>query len=195
MGQYYNALTERGGEIKSYDIRVEGGAYHGIKLLEHSYWDNEFMKAMTADIYHNKTRVAWVGDYADYYKFNRAEAPDPKTLFKYAWGMFMIEPIRKQELSLDGKFLVNHTKKLYVDCTKYYALNKYEWRHGQFECIHPLSLLTACGNGLGGGDYRNIYPDFESVGSWCWDEISVEDEAPKDYEETMYKFIEKKQLD
>lgn len=54
--------------------------------------------------------------------------------------------------------------------------------------IHPLPLLTAIGNGLGGGDYYGINTD--DVGTWAWNEISVEDEPPVEYTEVKYTFRE-----
>ena len=32
-------------------------------------------------------------------------------------------------------------------------------------------LLTAIGNGRGGGDYHDEYPNFDIVGSWAMNEI------------------------
>jgi hypothetical protein len=47
-------------------------------------------------------------------------------------------------------------------------------------CIHPLPLLTCIGNGYGGGDYMRPTPssDYDMVGAWAWDEISIEDDSP-----------------
>ena len=55
---------------------------------------------------------------------------------------------------------MNHTKKVYVK------------KNGRF---HPLSLLTAEGNGSGGGDYYG--PNIDMVGTWARDIISMEDEV------------------
>jgi hypothetical protein len=54
--------------------------------------------------------------------------------------------------------------------------------------IHPLSLLTAEGNGRGGGDYRGAHEDL--VGSWARDVISVEREAPAGFTELECEFSE-----
>jgi len=59
---------------------------------------------------------------------------------------------------------VNHTKKEYV----------VKPRKGEY---HPLSLLTAEGNGRGGGDYRGS----GDVGRWARDIISMEDDIPEGY--------------
>lgn len=39
----------------------------------------------------------------------------------------------------------------------------------EFWCVNPLPVLTACGNGRGGGDYRD--DDDINVGSWAFDLI------------------------
>ena len=198
MGQYYTALVKRGDKIKSYNIQVEGykkgdgigeidyDKYNGIKLMEHSYWRCDFMLAMNAELYRHKARVAWVGDYASEHRFKRDDAPDPRTLYELAWDKVKQEPIAEQGMTLEGKVLVNHTKKQYVDCNEYYEYNKFKWGDGTWNCIHPLSLLTACGNGLGCGDYDEENPDYDLVGYWCWDEISVEDAS---FDTTGYEML------
>jgi hypothetical protein len=45
--------------------------------------------------------------------------------------------------------------------------------------IHPLPLLTAEGNGRGGGDYRGNYNNL--CGIWSRDSISVANEVPEGY--------------
>lgn len=202
MGQYYSALVKRGDKIKNYNIQVEGykkgegdgfedidyDKYNGIKLMEHSYWRNSFMLAMTAELYKHKARVAWVGDYASDYRFERDDAPDPRTLCELAWDKIKQEPIAEQDMTLEDMVLVNHTKKQYVDGNEYYEYNKFKWGEDTpWSCIHPLSLLTACGNGLGGGDYHEDNPDYNFVGYWCWDEISVEDAST--FDKTGYKLL------
>lgn len=211
MGQYYNCLVERGGQFKNYSLQIKGWkereekgeqwAYNGVKLMEHSYWGNSFMQAITGDLYHHKARVAWVGDYADDYKWEDSDKkPNPRALSWLAWGGVGDDPILPMEdiednggLTLEDKYLVNHSKKIYVSGNDYYELNKFKWSDTdeRFSCIHPLSLLTACGNGLGGGDYYEDNPDYNQVGSWCMDVISVEDEAPAGYTEETYNFKER----
>lgn len=65
MGQYYNVVTmDEAGVIKAYDRHVDG-EYTPAKLMEHSWWFNEFVSTITKMLYHNPMRIAWVGDYAD----------------------------------------------------------------------------------------------------------------------------------
>ena len=83
----------------------------------------------------------------------------------------------KPKLSIlpSNRFLVNHTKKSFVDISRYKEGLKRISKDAKKEwIIHPLSLLTASGNNRGGGDYRGCYNDFVLVGSWCGDSISVE---------------------
>lgn len=202
MGQYYMALVERGGKDTRYSLQIKGwkeeqergeyGSYNGVKLMEHSYFNNSFMDAITADLYHHKAKVAWVGDYASDFKWEEEGKPDPKELFARTWEIDGGEDIEDNGgMTLEDKYLVNHTKKLYVSGNEYWDLNKFQWgNEGKYWCTHPLSLLTACGNGLGGGDYWKNYPDADKVGEWCMDEISVEDTPPKDYKKVNYNFKE-----
>ena len=46
--------------------------------------------------------------------------------------------------------------------------------------IHPLPLLTAVGNGRGGGDYRG-YENKSMVGYYAGDVIEISEEIPDGY--------------
>jgi len=76
------------------------------------------------------------------------------------------------------RFIVNHSKKLFVDKWKVPNVNNL--------FIHPLPLLTAEGNGLGGGDYQG---NSKLVGSWARDIISVEYTAPDGFQELVFDLI------
>jgi hypothetical protein len=80
---------------------------------------------------------------------------------------------------LDSIYVINHTKKSFVDKTK--VPNRDGWR------IHPLPLLTCEGNGRGGGDYRN---DDKIVGSWARDLISVSSTKPEGFTEVEFNLTE-----
>lgn len=186
MGQYYYAVIEINEQKVVYDRKVDG-EYTPAKLTEHSWWRNPFVCSLTKLLYENLTpcRIAWVGDYA--YSADDLNIPDGidvAKLHEIAWGEnSKTQEIHKDELYLDGKYLVNHTKKIYLNCDDYkLRSNNCGWR------IHPLPLLTAIGNGLGGGDYYGINTD--DVGTWAWNEISVEDEPPVGYTEVKYTFRE-----
>ena len=191
MGQYYDVVTmNKNGEIKAYDRSVDG-EYTPPKLMEHSWWFNEFVSTITKMLYHNPMRVAWIGDYSN--KEDYLDEKDPwifdVELFKKFHAAVINNRlgVKKDELFLDGKFLVNHTQKTYIDCDQYRKLSdpdNTDW------IIHPLPLLTCIGNGLGCGDYYGY--DEGDVGLWAMCEISVEDEAPVDYEKLAGLFFYEK---
>lgn len=164
MGQWYTPMIETtDGQTILYSRQLvnEPDLRAPAKLMEHSWWENDFVNTLCNKIYYNPCKVAWVGDEAnDFDRYD--EVMDGKTV-----------DIDKCVTKLDNRFLINHTKKLYVDCNEYKkrSMTDTGW------CIHPLPLLTAIGNGNGGGDYfskacRGL------VGTWALDYISVQDDAP-----------------
>lgn len=56
--------------------------------------------------------------------------------------------------------------------------------------VHPLPLLTACGNNRGGGDYHEKYPDFDLVGIWAFDLIEFANYKPVGFTERVVGFTE-----
>lgn len=184
MGQSYIAVLAKDNEFV--------GAYFtfGSKLMEHSWWSNNLTCFITNRLYRNPKNVAWVGQYADEDDDWKNEA-ERKLYYESAWegknekGMISPDSDTVLSVSLDDKFLVNHTKKLCLNCNDYKKLNDNRgW------VIHPIPLLTAKGNGRGCGDYHERNPNFDLVGSWCTDLIEVCDEKPKGYEDVLYEFKE-----
>lgn len=174
MGQYYKPVLIQYGKVKVYDRSVEPDKdYVLAKLMEHSWWLNPTCNAVAKLLYKKAGYLFWCGDYAE------------DGIAKFAWNSSREYSLpNPEDFTLDNKFLVNWTKKTYIDCNEYKERSKDKdgW------VIFPLSLLTARGNGLGGGDY---YPDNdETVGSWAGDQISVEDEKPSGYEEEQVCFKE-----
>jgi hypothetical protein len=159
MGQYY--LTVILGEksdkehIRTY---LDPTMYmNGSKLTEHSYLGNNFMKIVENLISPSgmfyKSRLVWAGDYAD------AEPNSKSNLHKMCEGK---DPFVYRGELVSYTYIVNHTKKVYIE------------KKGNG--LHPLAILTAEGNGRGGGDYNG--PNMEMVGTWARDVISMENEAP-----------------
>jgi len=174
MGQYYQViiLAEKNVTDKDY-IRFFIDIWGGIKLTEHSYLENPFVNAVEfllsplGSLY--KSRIVWAGDYAD------AEE-NSENLYHLAHSKENsskeYEP-KPEKLSKEYKYIVNHTKKQYIDKSKYLD-------------IHPLPLITAEGNGRGGGDYHGSHED--KIGSWARDVISIEKELLPEYTEFEYTF-------
>lgn len=187
MGQYYKTIIKDKEGLYAVANDCAFPEYVGIKLMEHSYINNIWCDCIAYKIYQNKCRVAHVGDYANEY---------PEHLLAYYQGITVPALDIARNFGDDGKFinfnyrhkyLLNHTKKVYVD------LDEYMEKSGGY-CeglvVNPITLLTALGNGRGGGDYYEEYPNFDLVGSWAWDEISIENTYPAEYEEFDVYFTE-----
>lgn len=182
MGQYYTPmLTKENGERVVYNGYVDG-EYTLAKLMEHSWWRNELVNAICEEVYHNPKRIIWVGDYSDGYA---PDEPTPNNLsleeiqeiHNYIFRDETAEVgVKRTDFTLDNKLLVNHTKKVCLDGNSYYQKCVFD----EVWCIHPLPLLTAVGNGFGGGDYHRG-TNLSDVGSWANDLISVEDTVPEGY--------------
>lgn len=166
MGQYYYAviLANKVDESDEEMIRtyVHPHMYgNGAKLMEHSYVGNEFVLVVENLLgpqgMFYKSRLVWAGDYADKESdsdsdINLYEMSHSRPTFKHE-GEYVSYP-----------YIVNHTKKEYVV------------KKGM---VHPLPLLTAEGNGRGGGDYYGKYEDL--IGIWARDVLSMENEVPIGY--------------
>jgi hypothetical protein len=194
MGQYYIAviLGEKSeGDPPTEFVRtwVNPPAYgNGSKLMEHSYVGNPYVGAVELLLspkgHFWKSRLVWAGDYAD--PEVHVSYPDGKLVAKTLYELAQEEHEAKEMSPMPHNmekyyFLVNHTKKQYVDKRKATA-------DGNGLRIHPLPLLTAEGNGRGGGDYRGAQEVL--VGSWARDVISVERAALAGYTELVCEFAE-----
>lgn len=179
MGQYYTGVNVSNMEwVDPYDYG------NGAKLMEHSYIGNNFVEAVEFLLIDNGegdkgrwsgNRIVWAGDYAN------AEPMQGNNLYS------LVEDKNKLKMLIeavppDYHYLVNWDKKEYVDKTKCLK-NNYGY------AIHPLPLLTADGNGRGGGDYNdNTEPSY--VGTWARDKISLMKEIPEDFIEITPNFDE-----
>lgn len=196
MGQFFKAVVERPDCVKVF-------SYPGYyKLTEHSWCTNAFTDAIMKDLHHNgPAKVAWIGDYAkDFYeKLENIEGYDYNERYVAAWcdsdvvldlkgRTKPIERIEVHESGVDPEFtperlkkmnFVNLTQERTLNMQKYISLDEKEERLSLF----PLSMLTACGNGNGSGDYFG--DDLKSVGTWAFDEIALMDaeDVPEGFEE------------
>ena len=195
MGQYYHPVLSKDGKtnFKAFrDIRPGG-----LKLMEHSWWGVELPNAIAEKLYKDPAHLWWMGDYAvDKYRgedgrYYPYPDTDPVLLAAYntAHGEKSVKEIATSpdNFKMDGTVLCNHTRRIFMDCDKYHDALKNKDVDGWV--VHPLPLLTAVGNGQGGGDYF-ADSDRDCVGSWAGDLISVEDEAPEGYAEVEYRFYE-----
>ena len=174
MGQYYYCviLAEDGKYIRAW---LDPLAHNnGSKLTEHSYIKNNFMRLVESNLGPNgafyMTRVVWAGDYAI------PEAGSNTNLHDIC-SVTLTKAVGHSQDFHEYRYIINHSKGLFIDKINIGIVE------GQ---IHPLSLLTAEGNGKGGGDYRG--PNEELCGLWARDIISVNDKVPSEFQEFSPKF-------
>ena len=178
MGQYYKfIILAENNEILLVIIPHDFGL--GAKLMEHSYitnsqYDNKMMNTIEyllspySNNYH-KSRCVMTGDYAD------NEKNTDQNL--YTMSKYCI-PFQQGYVNININYIVNHTKKLYVN----------NINNNNNNIIHPLPLLICEGNGRGGGDYNGT--DYNLVGTWARDVISMEFDKPDNYTELICEFKE-----
>lgn len=186
MGQYFRIITRNASGTTVYNRAIKGeGEYVAAKLMEHSWWENSTCKALAASIVDNPTKVCWCGDYA--------EDEECKAL-GFSYGEVCGDDADDREIdpapadfSLDNyKYLVNHDKNQFVDLAKYRTAST----DGDGDCVFPVSILTALGNGRGGGDYHGDDP---LVGSWAFDTVEITNDAAKidGFEEIEPVFVDR----
>lgn len=135
MGQYYLGYTRFEDDALPIEFIWENPS--GYKLMEHAYYGDNFINGMCRQIYQNPQRVAWVGDYADDYVdyfandnlaiFSCDNADKIKYVHKQTWGERVLKSklptpfdnLDKYGLSDDIYYLVNHSKKEYIDLRRY----------------------------------------------------------------------------
>lgn len=182
MGQYYHAVVlpplsaNKSEIIAAYNPHKYG---NGAKLMEHSWKGNNFVQTVesffTPGEKFHKFRLVWAGDYAD------PEEGREENL--YDLSDVKVETTPNRKVKKEFRYIVNHTKKLYVDKCKM-TKDKDGW------VVHPLPILTCDGNGRGGGDYRPQTPkETQLVGSWARDIISVEKTPPTGFTEVNISII------
>lgn len=194
MGQYYTPVEilyfgDGTHFVISFSCQVKGLGHNGVKLMEHSWWNNEFLTNFCARLYersrenNKETHILWLGNYAELDGLSSLEGLSAcfARVVQRSWlKQALQDPNRKEidigntnpDFSLINKFLVNTTKQEFINCTTYYNCNHDvdDW------CIHPLPLLTAVGNAEGGGDYFGV--NNELVGRWAGDALYIDDEEP-----------------
>lgn len=174
MGQYYKPVN-----TKTLEWLYSHNYDNGLELMEHSYVGNNFVGAVMALMVPggkwHKAPIVWAGDYYD---------EEGKTPY---WDMAKDENCLAPKISMSEEdqkkaILVNHTKKQFVRYDELPKPDKYGW------VINPLPLLTACGNGRGGGDYHDDNSDYKKVGIWANDILSIETEEPENYKKIKVRF-------
>jgi len=170
MVQYYSPANGRTKECL--DSHNYGS---GLKLMEHSWMKNNFVKTVESLIAEGgrwfNDPIIWSGDYGDHADNYHKNVKPIKVLQSNEFYRFLVNLDKKEYVDktevpeIDGwqiYLLVNLDKKQYVDKTEVPEIDGWQ--------IHPLPLLTADGNGRGGGDYYGEDRD-GLIGSWCLNRV------------------------
>ena len=174
MGQYYMPVIQE--DKKLYRVYSHDFG-SGLKLTEHSYIGNSFVNVVCNYIVGNPVKLWWCGDYAEESDFE--DEKEFKRIYKHAWNYnekkerdtTIPEPNTDFDWSKQWYF-VNVTKNEFVKM----PVIKNEEYNLTYNCV---SLLTAVGNGRGGGDYWR--EDMQSVvGYWAGDVVFLTLTKPKE---------------
>ena len=197
MGQYYYPTILREKNERFHSEEFYALDYdNGLKLTEHSYCGNHFVETVMAQLLNKPGRLAWMGDYHEVGDFAELNPDLPEIIEQrfnehykcftlpgyegYCNGKHVRHYSKPEEVEeRQGRFILNHDKKCYIDMEEYEKNNLTcaeddDWR------FHPIPLLTAVGNGRGGGDFHGIGE--EDVGCWVGDLLEVRNAKPNGYE-------------
>jgi len=214
MGQYYKAvfLTENN-KPKNYVYSHDFGS--GLKLMEHSWMKNDFVRFVEKQLMIEPQKIVWAGDYADKESPTTITKEEIKVLADEKSDYWNSEKLKAEGINLysladtvsklthnervENKY--NHefksttlaplTAKYLVNYTKNEFVDKSKAPKSADDWrVHPLPLLTCEGNGRGGGDFRGENP---YIGAWSRDKIGVvsnKSDIPKGFTEITPNFAE-----
>jgi hypothetical protein len=172
MSQYYKAAVIRKDSLKTFGFRA-------AKLTEHSLVGNGDVDKVMWEILNNPGKVAWVGEYSLRRKKPGKPGKDRffcltrrgwARLYQRVWLNNNEEwDISDCENRILGRcVLLNHSKKQAIDI-----------RNMKEGSVHPLPILTACGNGRGSGDYHGR--NSVLAGFWAGDTLETAFKIPDGY--------------
>jgi hypothetical protein len=115
-----------------------------------------------------------MGDYAE-----DDDIPEEKKKYdpiKSAWDDSVTPKVINESFDFSKPcYLVNESTHEYIDLLRLETINRGSWGGS----IHPLPLLTAVGNGRGGGDYHGSRViNQRMVGAWAGDLLTIEESVP-----------------
>ena len=193
MGQYWNAFVEDENKTVRIIDRGTFKDYVMAKLMEHSWMLNDYICAVAHIIYKHPTKLLWLGDYGSELLVEKLPDTQLAELIRQDEGMYLpsynVKGLYERlgnpdDIIFDykGKYFCNHDLKTAISfddyikrCQDHTAENDKDW------IPSPISLLTAIGSGLGGGDYGESCANYDHVGDWAYSLVSIEDELPDGY--------------
>lgn len=181
MGQYYRFINLDKKEKCDKNI-------YGLKLMEHSYLENDYCNDilyLLSDEWKGD-RIIHVGDYAsvddssntkDVIKGLDKEFNPKESFYNYSYFFNEVSP---NKVDKKIRYVYNLDKEEYIDLY-HQPIVDYWYNNGTmtFAKINSFALLTACGNGQGGGDYFGKNDNF--VGYWAGDHFVSSDKKIEKY--------------
>lgn len=172
-------------------------------LMQQCQIGNHFVNVSYMMLFQKPMRVCWMGQQADNpfepdmdAYANALPEEEFQLYYATAWentssrdeiplGRFSDTSLDKVvNLRTKGSYLINHTRKIFIDMSAYISHNLVAGR-----CFDPLPLLTACGNGRGENEYPVTGEGYEMIGTWAFDLLQYTKQAPNhDYEEKIISF-------
>lgn len=197
MGQYYRVIISNIRERKVFKpifgTKLTEQA-HGL-ILDNGVWeDSGTVVAVMEKLEYSPHFIAWVGDYSEdlldaipeVEPYSYAARPKYQEVFPGFSDVGLLCRDGKEHGNM--RYLLNISKNLYVDLQKLAEIRKED--KGKYIYYSPLPLLTAVGNGRGGGDYDVTANDADKVGSWAWDWVSVDSGVPAGFKKLEVNFRE-----
>jgi hypothetical protein len=122
---------------------------NGAKITEHAYVGNRYVNAVMAHLQQEAQRVVWASDAEGPYKYGAEE-----NLYNQASECPTLP--NTGETPAVGRFLVNHSKKQYVDLEKVVNCNQFGSKY------HPLPNLTKS-NEVWSGDIIGVVFELSEI--------------------------------
>lgn len=156
MGQYYKPIIidDNRKPLMAFYSHEFG---NGLKLMEHSYLDNNFVNVVVntmANKFKKGCRLVWAGDYAE------NEKGQKQNLYEMVSDDLYCKK-GNQHRNYKIRYIINKTKGEFVDLWQLPTFNG--------STVHPLPILCSDGNGQGGGDYWGHNENM--AGRWSGDVI------------------------
>ncbi len=167
MGAYYMASNNE----YMYDFK-DG---HFLKLMEHSYFYNDYVGGVLREYIDNPQPLVWLCDY--YSSEDKEYSPDIKTWDEISKKIIPDIEVKEMRIIFEDFYILNHTQKLFIDQRKLIKLYKAEGQKDFF--IHPIPILTNSNNSaMGGGDY---YCEDSRRSLWRMNIIEIKKTIPEGY--------------
>lgn len=173
MGQYYTPVIQAESGLHSFcAYRFD----NGLKLTEHAWVGNNFVAAVLNYVHHQEgARLWWLGDYAEPRDFENK-------LVKFDSGQ--LKKIFADQYDCNDGIDEHYKCYVVVNVDKHEYIDLLDYNPGE---LCPIPLLTAVGNGRGGGDFWG--ENEEEVGSWAGDLIQCLDDLPEELEKELKKKV------